>query len=129
MKVEAPSQPPSTPAAPPEQAAPPAPKTGPAAEPARAAVARPAQPAPAPAAAPTVQRAPEPPADLPDLAVTSLRWHPVAKRRSAVLLFDEREIEDAREGDIVAGIEIEEIRPDAIVVRVGSSLQRIPLRP
>jgi hypothetical protein len=61
--------------------------------------------------------------------VIQLRWHPDARRRSAVLQFEQREIDDAREGDIVAGIEIEEIRPDAIVVRVGDALHRIPLRP
>jgi hypothetical protein len=61
--------------------------------------------------------------------VTRLRWHPEASRRTAVLQLDTREIEDAREGDIIAGIEIEEIRPDAIVIRVGSSLERIPLNP
>jgi hypothetical protein len=98
-------------------------------EPARSAAPRSAEPAPAPAAAPTIERRAEPAADLPELAVTRLRWHPEARRRTAVLQLDSREIEDAREGDIIAGIEIEEIRPDAVVVRVGGSLERIPLHP
>ena len=58
-----------------------------------------------------------------------LRWHPEARRRSVSLQLEMRAIEDAREGDIVEGIEIEEIRPDAIVVRAGDALHRIALRP
>jgi hypothetical protein len=61
--------------------------------------------------------------------VVRLRWHPDPKRRSAELQVETRAIEDAREGDLVAGIEIEEIRPDAIVVRVGDARHRIPLQP
>jgi hypothetical protein len=69
------------------------------------------------------------PADVPELTLLRLRWHPEARRRSVSLSYEAREIEDAREGDMIEGIEIEEILPDAIVVRAGDELHRVALRP
>jgi hypothetical protein len=88
-------------------------------------------PAPAPAEppAPSARAAPPSTDDLPDLKVVRLRWHPDARRRTAVLELDLRQVDDAREGDILAGVRIEEIQADAIVVRTGEGLHRIPLAP
>ena len=62
--------------------------------------------------------------------MTSLRWHPEPRRRSVSLQLAMRQIEDAREGDIVeGGWVIEEILPDAVVVRAGDARQRIALQP
>jgi hypothetical protein len=89
------------------------------------------KPAPAPAELPAPSARPAPPSteDLPDLKVVRLRWHPDARRRTAVLELDLRQVDDAREGDILAGVRIEEIQADAIVVRTGEGLHRIPLAP
>jgi hypothetical protein len=88
--------------------------------------ARTAEPARAPQARTAAAAAP---ADAPEVTVVRLRWHPEARRRSASLTYEAREIEDAREGDMIEGIEIEEILPDAIVVRAGDALHRVALRP
>jgi hypothetical protein len=88
--------------------------------------ARTAQRARAPEKPPAEARAPD---DLPELSVLRLRWHPDARRRSVSLTYDAREIEDAREGDMIEDLEIEEILPDAIVVRSGDALHRVALRP
>jgi hypothetical protein len=99
------------------------------AEKSAAPVAKPARTA-EPARAPEPRRAERlPPTDLPEIAVTQLRWHPEARRRSASLQLEMRSVEDAREGDIVEGVVIEEILPDAIVVRAGDALHRIALQP
>jgi hypothetical protein len=84
---------------------------------------------PAPARAPERRAEPEPPDDLPQIRVTQLRWHPEARRRSASLQLAMRQIDDAREGDVVEGLVLQEILPDAVVIRAGKALHRIALQP
>jgi hypothetical protein len=106
----------------------PRPASTPAAPPAEKKSAAPARTA-EPARAPERRAEPEAPVELPDIRVTQLRWHPEARRRSASLQLAMRQIEDAREGDVVEGLVLEEILPDAVVMRAGKALHRIALQP
>ena len=126
---------------PPAPAAAVAPKPAPAPAPAqvakapapakRAPVAKPKPAASKPAAAPP---RPKPPVDdaegpapsvaFPSVLVESIRWHPIPERRVASLRFEQQNVPEAHEGDIVAGVLVYRIDPGAVELRIGES-QRI----
>ena len=58
---------------------------------------------------------------FPDVHVESIRWHPLAERRAASLRFDQQNVADAHEGDIVGGVLVYRIEPGAVELRVGST--------
>lgn len=64
---------------------------------------------------------------FPTLEVEAVRWHPDPERRTALLLLDNARPVEAREGDIVGGLEIEKIEPGAIEVRMGKLIRRIQI--
>jgi hypothetical protein len=66
---------------------------------------------------------------FPEVIVSSVRWHPDNFRRAARIEVAEAGPLDVREGDIVAGVLVETIRPAAIEVRVGTETRVIPVRP
>jgi hypothetical protein len=67
--------------------------------------------------------------DFPRVRVDRIRWHPVAARREAVLFVSDRPEIVAREGDIVAGLLVYRIDPDAVELRVGSESKLTRLGP
>lgn len=113
IQSEAPSSPPAPPA--PAQ---PAPRKTVVAKPARAAPAARPSPEPAEASAP-IQSA------FPDVAVESIRWHPIPERRVASLRFERQNVPEAHEGDIVAGVQVHRIDPGAVELRVGSAKRTV----
>ena len=64
------------------------------------------------------------PSAFPDVRVESIRWHPVAERRVASLHFEQQDVPEAHEGDIVSGVLVYRIDPGAVELRVGSA-QRV----
>lgn len=67
--------------------------------------------------------------EFPRVRVDWIRWHPVAARREAVLLVSDLPEIVAREGDIVAGLLVYRINPDAVELRVGSESKLTRLGP
>lgn len=81
---------------------------------------------PAPdATAPTAPKEPaieEPlaPLEFPEVRVVQIRWHPDATRREAQLRVADHPELVAHEGDIVAGLLVSRIDPDAVELRLGT---------
>lgn len=67
--------------------------------------------------------------EFPPVRVDRIRWHPLAVRREAVLLVSDLPEIVAREGDIVAGLLVYRIDPDAVELRVGSESKLTRLGP
>ena len=67
--------------------------------------------------------APEPTAlnVFPPVRVESIRWHPIPERRVTSLRFEQQNVSDAHEGDIVGGVLVYRIDPGAVEIRVGST--------
>jgi hypothetical protein len=63
------------------------------------------------------------------VVVESVRWHPSAERRVARVQIDRAGPLDVREGDIIAGVLIELIRPAAVQLRLGAYTQIVFLEP
>ncbi len=105
-------------APPPPAPAQPAPRKTVVAKPARTAAAPRPSPEPAEASAP-IQSA------FPDVAVESIRWHPIPERRVASLRFERQNVPEAHEGDIVAGVQVHRIDPGAVELRVGSAKRTV----
>lgn len=103
---------------PPPAPAPPAPRKAVVAKPARTAPAARPSPQPAEASAP-IQSA------FPDVAVVSIRWHPIPERRVASLRFERLNVPEAHEGDIVSGVRVHRIDPGAVELRVGSAKRTV----
>jgi hypothetical protein len=61
--------------------------------------------------------------------IESIRWHPDPVRRLADLTVAARRVTEAREGDIVAGVRIVEIRPGSVELQVGHVSRRVELTP
>ncbi len=80
------------------------------------------EPGAASPAAPEEPIVDEPPAPLefPEVRVLQIRWHPDATRREAHLRVADQPELVAREGDIVAGLLVSRIDPDAVELRLGS---------
>lgn len=108
--------PPAPPAAAPKAAAAPKPKPKPKAK----VVAKVEPPREAPEAR-DESLEPPPPAAFPPVRVESIRWHPLSERRVASLRFEQQNVSDAHEGDIVAGVLVYRIDPGAVELRVGST--------
>ena len=66
---------------------------------------------------------------FPEVLVSSVRWHPDAHRRVARLEVDRAGPLEVREGDIVAGVLVETIRPAAVELRVGGKTRVVSVRP
>lgn len=66
---------------------------------------------------------------FPEFRLESVRWHPDVARREARLLVDGALVVDTRQGDVVAGVEIERIDPGAVQLRLGTAMRRIRLGP
>jgi hypothetical protein len=64
-----------------------------------------------------------------DLRVRQIRWHPDAARRVVSLELESRRIDDAREGDLVAGVKIEQIRPGSVQISVAGQGATVQLEP
>jgi hypothetical protein len=64
---------------------------------------------------------PPAPAAFPPVRVESIRWHPLSERRVASLRFEQQNVSDAHEGDIVAGVLVYRIDPGAVELRIGST--------
>ena len=60
------------------------------------------------------------PIEFPEVRVVQIRWHPDAARREAHLRVADHPELLAREGDIVAGLLVSRIDPDAVELRIGS---------
>ena len=60
------------------------------------------------------------PIEFPEVRVVQIRWHPDAARREAHLRVADHPELVAREGDIVAGLLVSRIDPDAVELRIGS---------
>ncbi len=60
------------------------------------------------------------PIEFPEVRVVQIRWHPEAVRREAHLRVADQPELVAREGDIVAGLLVSRIDPDAVELRIGS---------
>lgn len=103
---------------PPAAPAKPAPPKAVVAKSARTAPAARPSPRPAEASAP-IQSA------FPDVAVESIRWHPIPERRVASLRFERQNVPEAHEGDIVAGVQVHRIDPGAVELRVGSAKRTV----
>ncbi len=58
---------------------------------------------------------------FPPVRVESIRWHPISERRVATLRFEQQNVADAHEGDIVGGVLVYRIDPGAVEIRVGST--------
>jgi hypothetical protein len=125
--------PPSAPAIPipPLAVSPPSGKPAVAARPKRVAPVVAAKPKPAaatPATGPTPQRNAEPappPSVFPEVRVESIRWYPAADRRVASLRFEQQDVPEAHEGDIVAGVLVYRIDPGSVELRVGSAQRTV----
>jgi hypothetical protein len=94
----------------------------------RVAAVKPKPAAATPIARPTPQRtaaAAPPSSAFPDVRVESIRWHPVAARRVAGLHFEQQDVPEAREGDIVAGVLVYRINPGSVELRVGSAQRTV----
>src|SRR5258706_196210 len=57
----------------------------------------------------------------PPVRVESIRWHPISERRVATLRFEQQNVTDAHEGDLVGGVLVYRIDPGAVEIRVGST--------
>jgi hypothetical protein len=88
---------------------------------------RPRTPAPAPAQVPDVQRADAD--DFPEIRVANVIWHPEPARRRAEVTIEQTRLADAREGDIVKGVEVEKIEPGAVEFKLGSALKTVRIGP
>jgi hypothetical protein len=66
---------------------------------------------------------------FPKVVIERLRWHPDPARREARLQLEQAGPLIAHEGDIVAGVLVRRIEPDAVEVQVGSARRLIPLVP
>jgi len=53
--------------------------------------------------------------------VESIRWHPLPARRVASLHFEQQDVRDAHEGDVVGGVTVYRIDPGSVELRIGSS--------
>lgn len=69
------------------------------------------------------------PIGFPKVIVESVRWHPEAARRTARMQVDLAGPLDVREGDMIAGVLIETIRPGAVKLRVGERTRVVPITP
>jgi hypothetical protein len=69
------------------------------------------------------------PIGIPAVEIESVRWHPDPSRRVARLQIEQAGPLDVREGDIIAGVLIQTIRPAEVEVRVGARIGVIPVRP
>ena len=58
---------------------------------------------------------------FPPVRVTSIRWHPLSARRLVNLRFEQQNVNDAHEGDVVGGVLVYRIDPGAVELRVGST--------
>ena len=58
---------------------------------------------------------------FPPVRVQSIRWHPLAARRVASLRFEQQDVRDAHEGDVVGGVTVYRIDPGAVELRIGST--------
>ena len=67
------------------------------------------------------------PLEFPEVRVVQIRWHPDTTRREAQLRVGDDPELVAREGDIVAGLLVSRIRPDAVELRLGSETKISPL--
>jgi hypothetical protein len=67
--------------------------------------------------------------EFPTVVVESVRWHPSADRRVARMHVDLAGPLDVREGDMIAGVLIEKIRPGAVQIRVGGRTRIFPIAP
>jgi hypothetical protein len=83
---------------------------------------------PAPRAEPEGQEVLSPVA-FPLVVLESVRWHPSAERRAARMRIDQAGPLDVREGDIVAGVLIELIRPAAVQLRLGANTRLFFVEP
>jgi len=68
---------------------------------------------------------PPPESTFPEVRVESIRWHPIPERRIASLRFEQQNVPEAREGDIVAGVLVYRIDPGAVELRVGSAQRTV----
>ena len=80
---------------------------------------------PAALAAPQIS-GPEP--GFPPIEIESIRWHPKAVRRRVRLSVASRLVPDAREGDIISGVRIGEIRPGSVELHLGEAIRIVELR-
>ncbi len=86
----------------------------------------PAEATPAARATPRRAAAPEPRSNaFPEVRVESIRWHPSAERRVASLQFEQQDVPEAHEGDIVAGVLIYRIDPGSVELRIGSAQRTV----
>jgi len=67
--------------------------------------------------------------DFPEITVANVVWHPEADRRRASVTIDQTPLADAREGDILKGIEVEKIEPGAVEFKLGSELKTVRIGP
>lgn len=64
---------------------------------------------------------------FPKLSLETVRWHPDSERRTARMLLDDTRPIDAREGDIVGGVEVYRIDPGAVELRIGDARRRLAI--
>ncbi len=72
---------------------------------------------------------PPPGPRFPDLALTSVRWHPDPARRMAQITIESVRGVEVHQGDVIQGATIHRIDPGAIEMQLGSARKLLRIRP